>query len=178
VEFQLQQLLNISLIQISYSPCASPIFIIPKKESEEWYLFMDYWALNKAMIKNHYPLLCIDYLLDHSKGACFFTKIDLIAGYHQVYMNAIDTWKTYFKTKYGIYEWMVIPFGITNVPSTSMRLINDIFKEHLGKIMVMYLEDILVFSNTCEDQFLHLCIVLDIFPTHKLQVKHHKSSFG
>jgi hypothetical protein len=104
--------------------------------------------------------------------------MDLTTGYHQVHMNATDTWKTTFKTKFGLYEWMVMPFGLTNAPATFMRLINDIFRAHLGKIVVIYLDDILVFSKTWEDHFLHVHTVLDLLHTHKLQVKHHKSSFG
>jgi len=110
VERQLQQLLNIIHIQPIYSPCASPAFIIPKKEYEEWCLVTNYRALNKATVKNRYPLPHIDDLLDHLKGACFFTKMDLTTGYHHVHMNATNTWKTTFKTKFGLYEWMVMPF--------------------------------------------------------------------
>jgi hypothetical protein len=93
-------------------------------------------------------------------------------------MNATDTWKTSFKTKFGLYEWMVIPFGLTNSPATFTRLINDIFRAHLGKIVVIYLDDILVFSKTYEDHFLHVCTVLDLLCTHKLQVQRRKYSFG
>jgi hypothetical protein len=93
-------------------------------------------------------------------------------------MNATDTWKTTFKTKFGLYEWMVMPFRLTNSLTTFMRLINDIFRAHLGKIVVIYLDDILVFRKTLEDHLLHVHIVLDILRTHKLWVKHRKSYFG
>ena len=87
----------------------------------------NYRVLNKATIKNCYPLPCIEDLLDHLQSAKFFTKMDLIVVDHQVIMNAIDTWKTIFTTKLGLYEWMVIPFGLTNDSTTFMHLINDIF---------------------------------------------------
>jgi hypothetical protein len=112
------------------------------------------------------------------KGARFFTKMDLTTRYHQVGTNATDTWNTTFKTKFGLYEWMLMPFGFTNALATFKRVINDIFKENLGKIVVIYLDDTLVFSKTWEDHFLHGHIVPDILHTHKLRVKCHKSYFG
>jgi len=111
-------------------------------------LVTDYQALNKATIKTHYALPQIEELLDTLKGAKCFTKLDLTASYHQVRMNLDDVWKTMFKTKFGIFEWKVIPFGLTNAPDTFMRLINDIFREHVGQFVVIYLDDILVFSQT------------------------------
>jgi hypothetical protein len=104
--------------------------------------------------------------------------MDLTAKYRQVRMNEVDTWKTAFKTKFDLYEWMVMPFDLTNAPATFMRLINEIYKAHLGKIVVIYLDDILVFSKTWEDHLLHVRTVLDLLRTHKLLVKHRKSSFG
>jgi hypothetical protein len=123
-----------------------PAFIIPKKESGEWRLIIDYQALNKSTVKNRYPLPRIEDLLDQLKGAKCFTKMDLMASYHQVCMAATNTWKTNFKTRFGLYEWMVMPFGLTNAPATFQRLINDIFRPLLGCIVVIYLDDILVFS--------------------------------
>jgi hypothetical protein len=114
IERQLQQLLNASHIQPNCSPCTSPAFIIPKKESGEWHLVIDYWYLNKITLKNRYPLPRIKDLLDQLKGAKYFTKMDLTTGYHQVHMDATHTWKTTFKTRFGLYEWMVMPFGLTN----------------------------------------------------------------
>ena len=148
VERQICQLLESGHIQPSSSPCASPAFIIPKMETSEWRLVTDYRALNKVTVKNRYPLPRIEDLLDHLQGACFFTKMDLTSGYHQVRMHATDTWKTTFKTKFGIFEWLVMPFGLTNASATFMRLINDIFRPHLGKFVVIYLDDILVFSKS------------------------------
>jgi hypothetical protein len=104
--------------------------------------------------------------------------MNLTTGYHQVHINATDTWKKTFKTKFGLYEWVVMPFGLINAPATFMRLINDIFRAQLGEIVVIYLDDILVFNKTWEDHLLHVCTVLDLLRTHKLQVERSKSSFG
>jgi hypothetical protein len=111
IERQIGQLLESSHIQPSSSPCASPTFIIPKKDTSEWRLVTDYRALNKATIKKRYPLPRIEDLLDHLQGASFFTKMDLTSGYHQVRMQPSDIWKTTFKTKFGLYEWLVMPFN-------------------------------------------------------------------
>ena len=99
------------------------------------HLVTDYHALNKATVKNRYPLPRIEELLDTLQGAKWFTKLDLEVGYHQVRMNPDDVWKTTFKTKFGLYEWKVMPFGLTNAPTTFMRLINDIFRNHLGQFL-------------------------------------------
>lgn len=114
IERQICQLQESGHIQPSSSPCASLAFIITKKENSEWRLVTDYRALNKATVKKYYPLPWIEDLLDHLQGNCFFTKMDLTSGYHQVCMHAVDTWKTTFKTKFRIFEWLVMPFGLTN----------------------------------------------------------------
>jgi hypothetical protein len=101
VECQLQQLINTGHIQLSSSSCASPSFIITKKEFVEWHLVIDYQALNTATVKNHYPLPCIEDLLDHLKGARFFTKMDLTTGYHQVHMNATELGRQLSKLNFG-----------------------------------------------------------------------------
>jgi hypothetical protein len=148
MERQLIDLINSGHIQPSSSPCASAAFFIPKRDTSEMCLVTDYRALNKATIKNRYPLPWIEELLDTLQGAKWFTKLDLTVLYHQVRMNPDDVWKTMFKTKFGIFEWKFIPFGLTNAPDTFMRLINDIFREHVGQFVVIYLDDILVFSQT------------------------------
>jgi len=120
-------------------------------------LITDYRALNKATVKNRYPLPQIEELLYTLQGAKWFTKLDLTAGYHQVRMNPDDVWKTAFKTKFRLYEWKVMPFGLTNAPTTFMRLINHIFRDHLGHIVVIYLDDILIFSKTWDTHLQHVC---------------------
>ena len=178
MERQLTELINSGHIQPSSSPCASAAFVIPKRDSSEMRLVTDYRALNKATIKNRYPLPWIEELLDSLQGAKWFTKLDLTAGYHQVRMNPDDIWKTTFKTKFGLFEWKVMPFGLTNAPATFMRLINDIFRSELGRIVVIYLDDILIFSKTWELHMQHVRTIFQILRDHQLQVKEKKSYFG
>jgi hypothetical protein len=104
--------------------------------------------------------------------------MDLKTGYHQVHMQTTNTWKTTFKTKFGLFEWMLMPFGLMNGPSTFMSLINDIFILHLGKFVVIYLDDILIFINSWKYHLQHVCRVLELLRNHKLQVKENKSFFG
>lgn len=135
--------------------------------------------MNKETIKNIYPLPRIEDLLDHLQGAYVFTKMDLILGYHQVRMHHSDIWKTTFKTKFGLYEWIVMPFILTNAPTTFMWLINNIFRPHLGKFhVVIYFDDILIFSRSWEQHLQHLCTVLEFLRQHQLQLKQKKSYFS
>ena len=120
------------------------------------HLVTNYWALNKATVKNRYPLPQIEELLDTLQGEKWFTKLDLTVGYHQVQMNPYDVWKTTFKTKFCLYERKFMPFSLTNTPTTFIRLINDIFRPHLGRMVVIYLDDILIFSHTWDTHMQHV----------------------
>ena len=119
-------------------------------------LVTDYRSFKKYTIKNHYPLPQIEELLDTLKGAKWFTKLDLTTDYRQVRMNPEDIWKKMFKTKFVLFEWKVMPFDLTNAPATFMRLINDIFREHLGRFLVIYFDDILIFSRTWDTHMQHV----------------------
>ena len=141
-------------------------------------LVTNYRALNKATVKNRYPLPRIEELLDTLQGEKWFTKLDLTASYHQVRMNSDDVWKTTFKTKFGLYEWKFMPFSLNNAPATFMRLINDIFRPHLGCMVVIYLDDILIFIHTWDAHMQHVRQILQILRGNKLQVKEKKSYFG
>ena len=113
IKKQVHKLLDKGFIRPSTSPCGSPIVLVRKKDGS-WRMCIDYRALNKIMIKNHYPLPLIDDLLDQLKEAVYFSKLDLRSGYHQVRVAKQGAWNTAFKTKQGLYEWFVMPFGLTN----------------------------------------------------------------
>lgn len=138
---------------------------------------VDYRALNSVTIKNRYPLPWIDELLDTLQGAKVFSKLDLRMGYHQIRIAEPDIPKTAFRTPFGHYEFLVMTFGFTNAPATFQSLMNDVFRPHLYKWVVIYLDDILIFSRTQEEHLTHLRAALEILRTNKLYAKRSKCEF-
>jgi len=143
---QIEDYIGKGVIKPSTSPYGAPVLFVAKKEGT-LRMCVDYRALNKITIKNRYPLPRIDELLDQVLGAKYFSKIDLHSGYHQIRVKEEDTPKTAFRTRYGHYEFLVMPFGLTNAPASFMRLMNDIFREQLDKSVIVYLDDILIYSK-------------------------------
>ncbi|GBG80611.1 hypothetical protein CBR_g31071 [Chara braunii] len=157
---QLDELLEKGWIRPSSSPFGAPVLFVPKKEGE-LRMCIDYRGLNAITVKNAEPLPRIDDLLDRVQGAKYFSKIDLKSGYHQIKVHPDDQYKTAFRTRYGHYEFIVMPFGLTNAPATFQRCMNDLFRPWLDRFVVVYLDDILVFSRTLEEHQGHLRQVLE-----------------
>ena len=146
VEQQVKKLLALGFIRPSTSPYGAPVLFV-KKPDGSLRMCVDYRALNRITVKNKYPLPRIDLLLDQLAGAKFFTTLGLEQAYHQVRITAQDVPKTAFRTHVGSYEWLVLPFGLTNAPSTFQAVVNDLFREGLYKYVLAYLDDILVYSS-------------------------------
>ncbi|KAL5540473.1 hypothetical protein UlMin_043941 [Ulmus minor] len=155
LQTQLQELLDKGFIRPSYSPWGAPVLFVKKKDGT-LQMCIDYRELNKLTIKNKYPLPRIDDLFDQLKGAANFSKIDLRSGYHQLRIKDNDVPKTTFRTCYGHYEFLVMSFGLTNAPAAFMDLMNRVFAQYLDKFIIVFIDDILVYSKTPEEHEEHL----------------------
>ena len=173
---QLEELLDKGFIRPSVSPWGAPVLFVKKKDGS-FRLCIDYRGLNRVTIKNKYPLPRIDELLDQLRGAKWFSKIDLASGYHQIPIERDDIKKTAFRTRYGHYEFVVMPFGLTNAPAAFMKMMNGIFREFLDEFVIIFIDDILVYSKTKEDHEKHLRLVLGRLREQKLFAKLSKCSF-
>jgi hypothetical protein len=173
---QIEELLEKRFIRPSVSPWGAPVLLVKKKDGS-MRLCVDYRQLNKVTIKNKYPLSRIDDLMDQLVGAAMFSKIDLRSGYHQIRVKADDIPKTAFRTRYGHYEYTVMPFGVTNAPGVFMEYMNRIFHPYLDKFVVVFIDDILVYSKTEEEHTEHLRIVLQTLKDKKLYAKLSKCEF-
>ncbi|WVZ89774.1 hypothetical protein U9M48_036138 [Paspalum notatum var. saurae] len=174
---QLQEQLDKGFIQPSSSPWGCPALFVEKKDQGGKRLCMDYRPLNAVTIKNKYPRLHIDILFDQLRGATVFSKIDLRSGYHQIKVREENIPKTTFSMRYGLYEYLVMSFGLTNAPAFFMYLMNSVFMNELDKFMVVFIDDILVYSKNEKEHEEHLRIVLSRLREHKLYAKFSKCAF-
>ncbi|GBG60106.1 hypothetical protein CBR_g3350 [Chara braunii] len=174
---QLKELVEKGWIRPSVSPYGSPMLFVPKKEGA-LRMCIDYRGLNAITVKNREPLPRIDDLLDRVQGCRYFSKIDLKSGYHQIAIRPEDQHKTAFQTRYGLYEFVVMPFGLCNAPGTFQHSMNRIFHDYLDKFVIVYLNDILIFSKTDEEHVAHLDKVLSLLRQHKFKINGEKCEFG
>ena len=174
---QLQELEECGFIRPSNSPYGAPVIFVAKKDGT-MRLCMDYRALNKITIKSKYPIPVIADLLDQLQGAQYFSRIDLRSGYHQIRIAEEDIEKTAFCTRYGSFEWLVMSFGLTGAPGTFCRLRNDLFRDYLDKFVIIYIDDLLIFSKSLEEHKRHVTQVLQRLREHKLFAKPEKCEFA
>ncbi|KAJ9537877.1 hypothetical protein OSB04_030610 [Centaurea solstitialis] len=173
---QLEELLEKGFIRPSSSPWGAPILFVKKKDGT-LRMCIDYRELNKLTVKNRYPLPRIDDLFDQLQGAAWFSKIDLRSGYHQLKVREEDVHKTAFRTRYGHYEFVVMPFGLTNAPAAFMDLMNRVCRPLLDRSVIVFIDDILIYSKTKEDHVEHLREVLEILRKEQLYAKFSKCDF-
>ncbi|GJS23952.1 putative reverse transcriptase domain-containing protein [Tanacetum coccineum] len=173
---QLKELLEKGFIRPSSSPWGAPVLFVKKKDGS-FRMCIDYRELNKLTVKNRYPLPRIDDLFDQLQGSSVYSKIDLRSGYHQLRIREEDIPITAFRTRYGHYEFQVMPFGLTNAPAVFMDLMNRVCKPYLDKFVIVFIDDILIYSKTKGEHSEHLKIILDLLKKEKLYAKFSKCDF-
>ncbi|GKE76745.1 putative nucleotidyltransferase, ribonuclease H [Tanacetum coccineum] len=173
---QLKELQDKGFIRPSSSPWGASVLFVKKKDGS-FRICIDYRELKKLTVKNRYPLPRIKDLFDQLQGSQFFSKIDLRSGYHQLRVHEDDIPKTAFRTRYGHFEFTVMPFGLTNAPAVFMDLMNRFYRPYLDKFVIVFIDDILIYSKTREEHVEHLRLVLELLKKEKLYAKFSKCEF-
>ncbi|GJR60877.1 putative reverse transcriptase domain-containing protein [Tanacetum coccineum] len=173
---QLQELSDKGFIRPSSSPWGAPVLFVKKKDGS-FRMYIDYHKLNKLTVKNRYPLPRIDDLFDQLQGSSVYSKIDLRLGYHQLRVREEDILKTAFRTRYGHYEFQVMPFGLTNAPEVFMDIMNRVCKPYLDKSVIVFIDDILIYSKNKEEHEEHLKLILELLKKEELYAKFSKCEF-
>jgi hypothetical protein len=169
-------MLSADVIHPSTLAFSVPVLLV-KKSDGSWRFCIDYCTINNYNIKDKFPILVVE-LLEELYGTLFFTKLDLHSSYHQVWMHAANIHKTLFRTHEGMFQFLVMPFNLTNTPTTFQALMNEVLRPFLRNFVLVYFDDILIFSSSWSEHLHHICLVFAKLREHQLFVKRSKCSFG